>query len=183
MTSALTRLAAVAQSVSSAASRIALAVAAVAVLLCFGLVCYAVAMRYFFGRPLQWSDEVTGWLVVAVVMFGAADTQRRGENIGVDLLVDRAGARMKRALTALGLLTVAISALLMTLKGVEMVEFAEMLGLRSNTLGWMAMWPVQALVPIGAGLLLVVSLAQLLALAAGGTPIPEHANEVPKGLE
>jgi TRAP-type C4-dicarboxylate transport system permease small subunit len=116
-------------------------------------------------------------------MLAAADTQRRSENIGVDLLIDRAGARLKRALLALGILTVAISALLMTVKGYEMVEFAHMLGLRSNTLGWAAMWPVQALVPVGAALLLVVSLAQLLVLAAGGAPVPERTDEVPKGLE
>lgn len=181
--SPLARIARAVEAIAAAASRIALALAAVAVLLCFALVCYSVGLRYFLGQPLQWSDEVTGWLVVAIVMLAAADTQRRGENIGVDLLIERAAARLRRALAALGLLTVAAAALMMTLKGVEMVDFARMLDLRSNTLGWAALWPVQALVPVGAALMLVVALAQLLALAAGTAPDMRAADEIPKGIE
>ncbi len=181
--SPLARAADAVQAVAAAASRIALALAAVAVLLCFALVCYAVGMRYFLGQPLQWSDEVTGWLVVAVVMLAAADTQWRGENIGVDLLIERSGARVRRALAALGLMTVAVAALMMTTKGVEMVDFARMLDLRSNTLGWAALWPVQALVPLGAGLMLFVALAQLLALLSGTAPDARPADEIPKGIE
>ena len=171
------RLVVVATAVSRRASAIATAMAAVAVLACFALVCWSVAARYFFDSPLVWSDEVAGWLVVGIVMLAIADCQRRNENIGVDLLIERAHGRPRRALIAFGVAMVAISALAMTMHGVEMVQFSHMLDLRSNTIGWAAIWPVQVLVPLGAALLLLVALAQLVVLATGRTP--EHFEPTP----
>lgn len=153
-------------------ARAAVALGGVAVLLCFALVCYAVAMRYFLNAPVTWSDEVTGWLVVAVVMLGVADAQVRGEHIGVDLLTDRAGPVLRRWLGFLGAALTAIAAALIAWKGVEMVQFSAMLDLRSNTLGAAPLWIVQTLVPLGGFLLAGVALAQLLAYAAGRDPLP-----------
>jgi C4-dicarboxylate transporter DctQ subunit len=185
--SPLARIAAAADRVAGVACRAATALAAIAVLACFALVCFGVAMRYVYNRPLGWADEVTGWLVVAIVMLAVADAQRRGENIGVDLLLDRTRGRARRALLALGCATVAASALMMSIHGVEMVQFSRMLDLRSNTLGNVSVWTIQALVPLGAVLLLVVSLAQLAVLATGQTPegYPETPEEAPPkvGLE
>ncbi len=183
---ALTRAADAALAIVGVLSRAAVALAAVSVLACFALVCYSVAMRYFLGQPLTWSDEVTGWLILATVMLAVADAQRRGENIGVDLLLDKSGARLRRALGALGALTVAACALMMTWQGMEMVQFSRMLDLRSNTLGWVSVWTVQVLVPAGSALLCVTSLAQLCAIAAGRDPPPPESSaqgKIVKGIE
>lgn len=166
------RLVAAATAVSRWASAFATAIAGVAVLACFAVVCWGVAARYFFNRPLNWSDEVSGWLVVGIVMLAIADCQRRNENIGVDLLLEKSQGHRRAALLAFGMAMVAICALAMTWYGVEMVQFSKMLDLRSNTIGWVPLWPVQILVPLGAALLLVVSLAQLVIVATGRTP--EH---------
>ena len=174
--------AAAALRLAAALARVSAALAGVAVLLCFALVCYSVAMRYFLDDPVTWSDEVTGWLVVAVVMLGVADAQARGEHIGVDLLTDRASPRLRRALGLFGTALFAACAGLIAWQGVEMVQFSAMLDLRSNTLGWAALWPVQALVPLGGALLLAVALAQLVALAAGA-PWVGGARDPAKGLE
>ena len=183
----LARVAAIAERVATLTSRLASALAAVAVLACFALVCWGVVARYFFSQALTWSDEVAGWLVVAIVMLAVADAQRRGENIGVDLLLDHTKGRARRALVALGVAMVAICALMIAVHGVEMVQFSRMLDLRSNTLGSVGVWTVQMLVPLGALLLLIVSLAQLVTLAAGRTPegyAETHGDGVPKaGIE
>ncbi|MBL8704173.1 MAG: TRAP transporter small permease [Rhodospirillales bacterium] len=164
------RIAASATAAARWASTCATAIAAVAVLACFAVVCWGVAARYFFNRPLVWSDEVSGWLVVGIVMLAIADCQRRNENIGVDLLLEKSHGRRRAGLLAFGMAMVAICALAMTWYGVEMVQFSRMLDLRSNTIGWVPVWPVQVLVPLGAGLLLVVSVAQLIIVATGRTP-------------
>lgn len=165
-----TRLVATATTMSRWASALATGIAAAAVLACFAVVCWGVGARYFFNRPLNWGDEVSGWLVVGIVMLAIADCQRRNENIGVDLLLERSSGRRRAALLAFGVAMVAICALAMTWYGVEMVQFSKMLDLRSNTIGWVPVWPIQVLVPLGAALLLVVSLAQIVILAAGRTP-------------
>jgi TRAP-type C4-dicarboxylate transport system permease small subunit len=70
----------------------ALQIAAAACLICFALMCYSVAMRYFFGAPQSWIDYALGWLVVAMVMFAAPAAQLTGEHVAVDTISDRARA-------------------------------------------------------------------------------------------
>src|ERR1051325_11046890 len=84
----------------------ALQIAAAACLICFALMCYAVAMRYFFGAPQPWIDYALGWLVVVMVMFAAPAAQLTGEHVAVDTISERARSAVRRGLAAFGLLWV-----------------------------------------------------------------------------
>ena len=101
----------------------ALQLAAGACLICFALMCYSVAMRYFFGTPQSWIDYAVGWLVVAMVMFAAPAAQRTGEHVAVDTISERARGGARRALAAFGLLCVAATAAIMIWEGSAMVAF------------------------------------------------------------
>ncbi|RPH58885.1 MAG: TRAP transporter small permease, partial [Burkholderiales bacterium] len=74
----------------------AMAVAAACLLLSLALIGVAVVMRYAFNAAPVWVDEVVGFTLVAVVMLAAAQALRRGEHIGVDLLVGRLGPAGRR---------------------------------------------------------------------------------------
>ncbi|MBL8669196.1 MAG: TRAP transporter small permease [Alphaproteobacteria bacterium] len=154
----------------AAVSKLSLAVAAVACLSCLALVCYGVAMRYFLGRPQSWADEAVGWLVVIVVMLAVPEAQRRGENIGVDWLVERWSGAKRRAVLALGALSVAAVAVMFVVEGAETVMFTRMVGIVSNALPEVPLWAIQGLIPLGGLLLLLVALAQLAAWASGREP-------------
>ncbi|MBM3522218.1 MAG: TRAP transporter small permease [Alphaproteobacteria bacterium] len=151
-------------------SRIAQAIAGIACLACLGLVCWAVAMRYFLGKPQAWADEAVGWLVVAMVMLAVAEAQRRGEHIGVDWLVDRWTGARRRAVIGLGACSVVVVAIVLIIEGRQMVVETIGWGLKSNALPEAPLWAIQALIPIGAALLLVVALAQIAAWIAGREP-------------
>jgi TRAP-type C4-dicarboxylate transport system permease small subunit len=133
----------------------------------FGVVCYSVFMRYFWGRPVTWADEVAGYLVVATVMFGVAEAQRRGENIGVDVVNEQSPAWLVRLVGTAGALSVAATAWLLLDEGLEMVEFSRMIGIMSNVLPGLPMWTIQLAVPVGGLLLLLVALVQLLSWSVG----------------
>src|SRR5262245_14488805 len=152
------------------ASRVAEGVAAVACLGCLALVCYAVVARYVFGRPQAWTDEAVGWLVVALVMLAVPEAQRRGENIGVDWLVDRWTGAKRRAVIGLGAAAVAVTALVLIREGWETVAFTRMVGMVSNQIPEFPLWAVQALIPLGAALLLLVAIGQVAAWLAGREP-------------
>ena len=139
-------------------SRIGIALAAAALLASLALVSYSVAMRYFFNQPIPWIDEMVGYLLVACVMLAAADTLRTGEHISVDVLTERLSARGRRWVLVGGLIAVAVTALLLAKEGVDMVAFSRMVGLISNGYLAVPMWIPQALVPIGAVLLLLAAL-------------------------
>jgi TRAP-type C4-dicarboxylate transport system permease small subunit len=151
-------------------SRIAAGIAGAACLACFMLVCYAVVMRYFLGAPQNWTDEAVGWLIVITVMLSVPEAQRRGENIGVDAFLENTRGRLRRALLAFGAATVLVTAAILVNEGIEMVAFTRMIGMKSMTMPEWPLWAIQALVPIGAALMLVVALLQLMCWAAGLEP-------------
>ena len=142
--------------------------ASAATLLCLALVCAAVGARYLLAMPLGWSDKVAGWLVVALVLLAAPEAQRRFEHIGVDVAVGRIGPRLARYAHLLGALSVALVAAVLLSAGIEAVEFSRMTGMMTDIEG-VPEWWIQALLPLGATLLLV-ALAQAAALALGREP-------------
>lgn len=152
-----------------AMARLAGALGALATLSCLGLIGYAVAMRYLLGQPQPWTDKVAGWLVVALVMLAAPEAQRRFEHIGVDIAVGRLGPRLARLAHLTGALSVALVAAVLLHAGWEMVAFSRMVGMMSDLAG-VPLWWVQALLPLGAALLLLVALCQALLLAIGREP-------------
>jgi TRAP-type C4-dicarboxylate transport system permease small subunit len=144
----------------------ALQLAAAACLTCFALMCYSVAMRYFFGAPQSWIDYAVGWLVVAMVMFAAPAAQLAGEHVAVDTISERAKGGARRALAAFSLLCVAATAAIMIWEGSAMVAFSRMTGMMTE-LHPVRIWWIQVLVPVGFGLMLAVAIAQLLRVARG----------------
>jgi TRAP-type C4-dicarboxylate transport system permease small subunit len=151
-------------------SRVAVAIAGVACLATLAMICYAVAMRYFFGRPQGWTDEAVGWLIVVAVMFAVPEAQRRAEHIGVDALIDKASAGWRRALLAFGVLAVALTAIILIREGWEMVAFSRMLGMKSIGIPEVSIWLIQLFVPLGAMLLLLVTAGQLFCHLVGLEP-------------
>ncbi|HEX6977758.1 MAG TPA: TRAP transporter small permease [Alphaproteobacteria bacterium] len=165
--------------VVAAVSRAGLRLAAAATLGAFGLVCYAIGMRYFFDRPQSWTDEAVGWLMVIIVMFALPEAQRRGDHIGVDVLTERMTGGRRRAFAILGVGTVFACAFLLVKEGIETVLFTRMLGLLSNNIPEIDLWIVQAFVPAGGALLALVAVVQLACYFAGLAPrdMGEHPKD------
>jgi TRAP-type C4-dicarboxylate transport system permease small subunit len=158
------------ESLAAIIARLAAVAGAVAGLACFGLVCASVVARYFFGTPLPWIDYSAAWLVIALTMLATAETQRRDEHIGVEVLRDRLRGRAHRAARILGVLSVVAVAAILLREGIETVSFSRMIGIATE-IEAVPMWWLHLLIPVGAALLLLVSFAQLLVLLAGGEPL------------
>ncbi|MDO9501856.1 TRAP transporter small permease [Falsiroseomonas sp.] len=159
-------------------ARFAGAVGGVLTLSCVALVGYAVGMRYLLGQPEPWTDKVAGWLVVGVVMLASPEAQRRFEHIGVDIARNRLGPRMVRVVHLIGTLSVTLVAALLLQAGIEMVEFSRMVGIMTDLEG-VPVWWIQALMPVGATLLLLVAACQSLLLLMGAEPahLPAQDND------
>lgn len=150
-------------------SRLAALLGAVAGLVCFVLVCASVAWRYFLGQPQPWIDYSAAWLVIALTMLATAETQRREEHIGVELLRKRLGGLKLRIARLLNVGSVAVVAVILLREGIETVTFSHMIGIATDVEG-VPKWWLHLLIPIGGGLLLMVAAAQMLVLLAGGEP-------------
>lgn len=162
-------------------ARAAALVAGVATTACLVLICVSVAARYLFGAPQPWIDKVAGWLVVALVLLGAAEAQRRFEHIGVDLAVRKAGPLRRRLVHLLGVVSVAAVAVVLLLAGIEAVAFSRLVGMMTDLEG-VPEWWIQALLPAGAAVLLLVALVQAALLAAGHEPehLPAAEDDLPR---
>ena len=144
-------------------------VSALLILLVLGVMTYAIIKRYVMNSPLLWSDEFSGYMLVAIVMLGAAEALRRGDHISMDLLSARAGAKLTRVLRIWSNLAVLAFAVVLGHSTWESIRFAMDFG--SYALGHIeiATWIPQLPMLLGAVLLGVAAMLQLLqCFRAGG---------------
>ncbi|MFC7608456.1 TRAP transporter small permease [Teichococcus aestuarii] len=166
--------------VAAAVSRAAAALGAVATALCR---CSSPSRwwRATAGLPQPWIDKTAGWLVVALVLLAAPEAQRRFEHIGVDVLTNALRGHAARGARLVSTLSVALVAGILLHAGLETVAFSRMIGVMTEIDG-VPVWWIQALLPLGAALLMVVALAQSVVLALGQEPdyLPDGAEELPR---
>ena len=137
------------------------------ILVVFLQIVVAVTRRYVFDRPLQWNDELIGYLLVTLVMLGAAEALRRGDHIAIDLLTARLGPRMARVQAALAHLSVLVFAGVVGISIWDSIAFARSFG--SYSVGYIEIetWIPQVPVVLGMGLLALMSGLGLLRTLTG----------------
>ncbi len=133
------------------------ALSALTILWIFAQICIAVVFRYLLDRPLQWSDEMIGYLLVAAVMLGAAEALRRGDHIAIDLVTSRLSPGMTRLQQAFAHLSVMVFAAVIGISIWDSISFAHAFG--SYSVGYIEIqtWIPQVPVLMGAVLLALMS--------------------------
>lgn len=131
------------------------------ILVVFAIVVYAVFQRYVIDRSLMWADEMTGYLLVTLIMLGCAEALRKGDHIAIDLASSYAGPRFARLLHIIGNLSVILFALIMGWSAWHSISFARAFG--SYSVGyieiqtWIPMLPMLA----GSFLLLLAAIVRM----------------------
>ncbi len=149
----------------------AMALAAASLLVSLALIGWAVIMRYAFNAAPIWVDDVVGFLLVAIVMLAAADTLRRGEHIGVDLLVTHLSGRARHWAAAWAALATAVIAIVLVWNGWGAAMLAKMLGMvTEGALEWPT-WLLMLLMPLGGVLLLLAAIEAFWRALAGVPPV------------
>jgi TRAP-type C4-dicarboxylate transport system permease small subunit len=156
--------------VLGALTRAAAALSAAGVLVSLVLIAWAVVMRYALNRPPAWVDDAVGFLLVGIVMLAAAQVQRRGEHIGVDLLASRLSARARRWVDAWAALAALAAALVLVVNGWQTAIFSRSLGIVAEGNVEIPVFWVQLLLPAGGAVMALVALESLARLAAGEPP-------------
>lgn len=168
--------------VVSVLTGLAMALSAIGLLFSFTLIGWAVVMRYVFNAAPIWVDEAVGFLLVAIVLLGAAQTLRRGEHIGVDLLVGTLSRTGRRWAAAWAAVATAVFAAMLIINGWETAALARMLGLLTEgSLEWPTWW-LMLLMPVGGTLLLLTSIEALWRTIVGAPSLASAAHS-PKDPE
>lgn len=136
-------------------------VSAVLLALMLALVLVGVFWRYVFDDSLSWYDEFAGYLLVWLTMVGSVVGLAKGKHIGFDTLVERFTPGTRRVVTAFGHLCLIAFELVLLVAGTQLVR--EMADETAVSLTWVKMAWVYSIMPISGGLMLVISVIQLLA--------------------
>ena len=128
---------------------------------------YSVVLRYVLNTPQVWTDEMLGYLLVALVMFGLGETVRRGDHINVDLVTARLGPRGRVVARIWGLVAMIAVAAVLLVRSWDMVAFSRMVDLLSDGYLAMPIWIPQSSLLIGFSLMILASVNQLLRILFG----------------
>ena len=147
-------------------NRAAAALAAAALVSMIVLITLQVILRRLFNSPIDYTDEVSGYLLVGVTLLGLAYAMEKGDHIRVDMGLERLPPAVLRWLR-IGwcIVGIAFSALLAFETGAYALESARMgsVSIDSQTL----VAPIQALLPVGFALLALELVTQLLDAVEG----------------
>jgi TRAP-type C4-dicarboxylate transport system permease small subunit len=128
-----------------------LAELAIAILVvCAASICVDVLMRYFFGRPIMGSTELTEYALVYITFLGAAWAVPRGAHIDIDAFVIHMSERARKVCALLGNLVSLGVAGALTVFGAWTTWTAYVRHLFKPTLLEIPTWTVLIVIPIGA---------------------------------
>lgn len=129
--------------------------AGLALILTIAVVTAEIVMRNFFGQSLQLSEEFGGYLLVATMFLGFADSYRAGALMRIEMIYDaltpRARAIVDLVYDVLAFVAVGILAWF----GLRMVISSINRGSQAPTLIETPLWIPQLSIPIGLSVLLV----------------------------
>lgn len=136
---------------------------ALLILLVLIISCYAIVQRYIANTPLLWGDEMLGYLLVAIVMLGAAEALRGNHHIAIDLLSSRVTGVPGKILSFWFDFSVIVFAIILGISTWEAISFAH--GFGSYSAGYIEIetWIPQVPMLVGCILLGLVALGRLLA--------------------
>jgi C4-dicarboxylate transporter DctQ subunit len=156
---------------TAACSGATAALGAVVVLLLAAITGYSVFWRYVLDQPITWSDELSGYLVVLLVMLGVAEALRRGDHINVDLVIARLPAAGRRWATVWGMAATVALGVAILISAIDSVTFTYAMGMVSEGYLELPMWIAKAPIILGAAMLVLAGATALLRALAG---LPAH---------
>ena len=107
----------------------------------------AVFMRYFIGQPLQWTEEMSGMLMIWVVMLGGVVAERDRAHLTIPFLMEMLPGKLRRVIAVLvALLSIALL-LYMAWLGYRLAEMAQFKVTQILKVSWF--W-IDLAVPVGA---------------------------------
>jgi TRAP-type C4-dicarboxylate transport system permease small subunit len=127
---------------------------AIAVLVLCGVsICVDVLMRYFFGRPIMGSTELTEYALVYITFLGAAWAVPRGAHIDIDAFVHRMPESVQKVCALIGNVVSFGVAVALTVFGAWTTWTAYARHLFKPTVLEVPTWIVLIAIPLGAFLL------------------------------
>lgn len=122
------------------------------------IVLYAVFMRYMLNAAPTWSEEIARYLMVWMSLLAISAAMRRGQHIGLNFVVDKAGPRLRKSMNLAAYALILLFFGVLFVKGIDMTFFVARQ--RSPSVN-IPMWIPYLAVPV-AGFLMIVQTLSLV---------------------
>lgn len=155
------KVAPVIQNIIDTIIKIGGALSALLIMCVFCVTIYSIFMRYVVSKPLIWADDFTGFLLVALIMMGAAEGYRRGNHIAIDLLVGNLKGNLSKARWIWSHFCVLIFSIVLGISTWKSVIFAHQFGSYSSGDIEIPSWIPQLPMLIAAALLALFALVRI----------------------
>jgi TRAP-type C4-dicarboxylate transport system permease small subunit len=160
-------------------ARVPAVIAGTALAILVGITVLSVITRYLFDAPLYWLEEVSGLLIIWIIMVGAIPTERDGQHLTIPMLTDllprRLGAAVEVAVTTLSIVVLGY---------VGWLGWRLAVGAREKLtdileISWFWIDVSVTIGAIGIALYMIGSLRRAVALALGATPTGSDRSSSP----
>lgn len=131
------------------------------------LVCLGVFFRYALNSSLVWYDEFASYMLVWLTFYGCVVVDYQRRHIGFDLLVNKLAPGRRRVVDVIGELAVLGFQFVLCYYGWVLTE--RMGDETAISLPWVKVSWINSVLPITGALLLMISVARLIALVSGRT--------------
>ena len=127
------------------------------------LAVFEVITRRFLGSPTIWTFELSGFLLAAVTVFSLAYTQLHHGHVNIDFLYDRLSRRGKAIIDIITFFPFyLLYCLIFIYFGGSYAAESWAIREAAPTAWNPAIYPIKALIPLGAALLLLIGIVQLI---------------------
>lgn len=122
-----------------------------------------VLFRYVLGLPLEWSEELARFLIIAITFVGAMVPLEQGRHFQVEMVVERLSPRSRRLALSGANLVIGATLLVLIVHGWAMTEVTATEDSPAMGLPYAVTY---VMIPIGAALMLLVVVRDLWSLWA-----------------
>ena len=131
---------------------------------------YSTVWRVVFGVPVNWSLEMSQFLLSAYYLLGGAWSMQMGAHVRMDLIYDRLSARKRATTDAITILFVVFFLAVLLAGGVSSTEYAITYNQKNYTAWAPVLWPIKAVMTVGVFLMLLQAISSFckdVAIARG----------------
>ena len=144
------------------ASNFTLLISGILILIMAWLSTYGVTRRYALNDPEPYSYQISTIFLVACVVLAVAGVQRLGRNLRVDFVANHLSKNVQDILINIVCPMLALFyVVILTWQSWDTAWYSLQIGETSQSAWEEPLWPTKIVVPIGAGLLCLVLIAQL----------------------
>jgi TRAP-type mannitol/chloroaromatic compound transport system permease small subunit len=134
---------------------------------------YSTASRVFLGQPVNWSLEMSQFLLSAYYLLGGAYSMQNNAHVRMDLVYGRMSPRNRAVTDAITILFVIFYLAVLLLGGFSSTQYSITYN-QTNYTSWAPLlWPIKLVMTIGIFLMLLQAISQFFkdAAEAIGKPI------------